>query len=158
MERTIMFRGKALNRDGANIDNDGWVYGSLWEVSQREYIIKEWNLVVKNSLPKSKGLEVAVAHNTIGQFIGVYDIQNRMIFEWDIVVVGKVKKLVGWSNHGFSVINVDEYLRAKRSQEYINWEHPHEGWWSSVKERILVIGNVFDNPELIADEYFSTKI
>ena len=80
--REIIFRGK-------RVDNGGWIYGYLvksedyiFDYSERidiPYIIPIDNFNLKDYR------EYRVEEETIGQFTGLYDMNNAPIYEGDIV-------------------------------------------------------------------------
>lgn len=68
---------------------------------------------------------------TVGQYTGLKDLNGEKIFEGDIIF--NRHNVVEWCNGGFC-LNGDRPLS--------------EGWCSKVE----VLGNIFDNPELMGGE------
>lgn len=128
MNREIKFRGKRLK-------NDIWVYGLLTNDMKGHYRI--------NFDPKS--FSCVVKENTIGQFTGLRDKNGNEIYQHDIIQLqGKENKyncLVDWNiNLGAWCISIEnKCLGVKPLGEWL------------LEDRFVVIGNIFDNPELWED-------
>ena len=135
MNREILFRGKHIHAMDSNEHLNGtWVHGYL---SDKDYIYD-----------KSLEGEFLVDENTICQYTGLTDKNGKKIFEGDIVrygeVCGEVKFglhesnwQIGKYNQGFFVTFPKEYLLRNEL-----------GYW---RNKIVVVGNVFDNPELLEE-------
>lgn len=135
MNREILFRGKHIHAIDSNEHLNGtWVHGYL---SDKDYIYD-----------KSLEGEFLVDEDTICQYTGLTDKNGKKIFEGDIVrygeVCGEVKFglhesnwQIGKYNQGFFVTFPKEYLLRNEL-----------GYW---RNKIVVVGNVFDNPELLEE-------
>jgi uncharacterized phage protein (TIGR01671 family) len=135
MNREILFRGKHIHAMDSNEHLNGtWVHGYL---SDKDYIYD-----------KSLEGEFLVDEDTICQYTGLTDKNGKKIFEGDIVrygeVCGEVKFglhesnwQIGKYNQGFFVTFPKEYLLRNEL-----------GYW---RNKIVVVGNVFDNPELLEE-------
>lgn len=130
--REILFRGKSL-RTGE------WIQGYLFRCWERAYIA--WGMVNDNADMKE------VDPETVCQYTGLTDKNGRKIFEGDIVsapftgYAGKTRErkgIVEFVNGAFSVNWNDSEEYGKNFAGYVN--------------DIEVIGNIFDNPELIGDQ------
>ena len=123
--RIIKFRGKSLN-------TKMWVYGDLNHRGKRTFI------------------EYEVDCKTIGQFIGKTDKEGTEIYEHDIISVnGKYPKLVKYivEYACFCLANISDL-----NKEWMNpWQQISPDWWNDFKREIRVIGNAFDNPELMKE-------
>lgn len=121
--RIIKFRGKSLN-------TKMWVYGDLNHRGKRTFI------------------EYEVDCKTISQFIGKTDKEGTEIYEHDIISVnGKYPKLVKYIDEYacFCLANISDL-----NKEWTNpWQQISPDWWNDFKREIRVIGNAFDNPELM---------
>lgn len=68
--RTIKFRGE-------DIANGGWIYGSLVKVGDSYHILEEGETEAHDYN--------AVEKETVGQFTGLRDLQDRDIYEGDVL-------------------------------------------------------------------------
>ena len=118
--RDILFRGKRT-------DNGKWVYGLLCRVGDTYANIRRMDTEVLYS----------VLTNTIGQFTGLTDKNGKKIFEGDIISCGYLcdffveyseEDAEYWANFGDSIGSLHTYFDPKRA---------------------TVIGNIYDNPELL---------
>jgi len=125
--REIRFRGKRL-------DNGEWVYGNLVVSSTGK------TYIIPNDVVSVNFAHIEVDPKTVGQFTGIKDENGTGIYEGDI--------LKDEFDRVFKVYWVDGEARftirqKKRKTEYfmvISHIHP------------VVIGNIWDNPELLKGE------
>lgn len=155
--REILFRGKAINRDigshRTTYKNGDWVYGLLI----RPYDERFENLPAE--MTNTSGISrIEVDCETIGQFTGLIDKNGVKIFEGDIV------KGIAYSITKIGVIVwIDEIssFGVRYAQNLIAWEN------SSILRCVSmgktdefaaeVIGNIHDNPELLAEPMKAVK-
>ena len=157
MSREIKFRAKALKQDT-------WCYGSYFkhikrQVSPIDDSLKNEDiehLMISNgfadwNMPRAI-TAILVNPNTVGQYTGEKDIGGKEIYEGDIVEFNDVEysdspsqKFTVRSGEDFHrdccyLQNINEYI-----DQYIkdNGEYPDDS--------IQVIGNIYDNPELIKE-------
>lgn len=144
MERQIKFRGR-------RIDNGEWVVGDLLHIAGGclIYFGSDTDTTepdIERSNPIAVELfkdEVAVVDpDTIGQFTGLLDKNSTEIYEGDIILQqgysGKKPMLVRFEHGAFIV----------------GW---HGGSSTQtrpmlIQKRCEVLGNIYDNPELISDK------
>ena len=132
--RDIKFRAKAL-------DNE-WMYGSIihiTEIYKGEEDVQEcdiWNLVTED------GVEFKTKKETIGQFTGLYDKNKTPIYEGDII--------------GYTDLNGEKQVDGVVEYGAFNCSccDGVYGWYVENGDiRCIewheVIGNIYDNPELI---------
>ena len=147
--RTIKFRAK-------RIDNSKWVYGDLIENIDR-FKIREKEKNIK-AIAKS----YVVDTKTIGQFTGLYDKNGKEIYENDIVKAKYIEK------RDFGGVKYDNEMEFN---ELVVWKHQsfqleidncgikmyrHLNFYEDLNniklKELEVIGNIFDNPELLGEQ------
>ena len=134
MNREILFRGKHIHAMDSNDHLNGtWVHGYL---SDKDYIYD-----------KSLEGEFLVDEDTICQYTGLTDKNGKKIFEGDVVkdsagVCGEVK--FGLYAAGFSIPDTNQGFYIEFPEKSLYREEL--GYW---RNKIVVVGNVFDNPELL---------
>lgn len=155
MPRQSKFRGIRLY-DGK------WIYGNLIMDNRGEKHIVETKLIQED------GHKIHINHNipiffdqqTIGEFTGIIDKDDKDIYEHDIITFGnrKLLFLVEWHGSGFiakpilsktltnkkgtinSGKNLNEILKSNQCIPLIECESPK------------VVGNIFNTPELLAEK------
>ena len=145
--REILFRGKEKN-------SGKWIYGDLRHISDGHggYIL----CIVDNTNGRNNDVTgVEVVPETVGQYTGLTDKNNVKIFEGDIV------KGTAYSATRIGVIVwIDEI--SSFGVRYVNAPNP-TAWENSSILRCVslgktdefaaeVIGNIYDNPELLKKE------
>lgn len=120
--REILFRGK-------RVDNGTWAYGDLLHCDDEMEIDSE-------SLGENGGY---IIPETVGQYTGLTDKNGTRIFEGDICWFYGGEYYSGSWEHNAIVaitdITDDEQIHYLKNAEYCE-----------------IIGNVFDNPELLDEE------
>ena len=149
-----MFRGK-------RIDNNKWAYGSLVIFGSNEvYIFNPENLKgsvdkwIKSTKEVFIGIDgfAGVDPKTVGQYTKLKDKNNKKIYNGDIVRISLSFKAIGKVRYekGMWVV----YLPASwviLSTSSAKLE-AFPLWQFVVDDRAEVIGNIYDNPELIGDK------
>ena len=134
--RQIIFRGK-------RVDNGKLIYG--WYIKANIHwhkygVHKDW--IVCNAIQNGGICNVigryAVITETVGQYTGLTDKNGNKIFEGDIVK--------GSWNTVFGVYFDEDYLQYRAKEK--SGSH-HEIDYYGESYRLEVIGNVYDNPELL---------
>ena len=132
--REIKFRGKAIwsldKLNELNIDHvNGWVYGNLVMYDDIPFI------VALSLVADAYNYWIKVHPESVGQYTGLKDENEREIYEGDIVkhaIWGDVYEIM-FEDGGFHVLSSYDF-------QTIN-EYPLE-----------VIGNIYENPELLEGE------
>lgn len=138
MNREIIFRGKI-------IDNGEWAYGSLVVEEDKYYIALNINDNIKRDDYDVYMLEVIP--KTVGQYTGLHDKNGKAIYEGNIVKVNdEIIAEVIWEN---DYLGYFLYANEENSiDSFENGEQPLYDYWGSIE----VIGNIYDNPELLGGE------
>lgn len=148
--REILFRGKAINRDEGyhrtEYKNGEWVYGLVTKLYDEQFKNLPAEMTNTNGI---SGIEID--HKTIGQYTGMLDKNGKKIFEGDIL---KIKSCdydyeyttqVYYSCH---TLCVDIY-----GQDYDSTAIGFaDDIWDEECCEVEVIGNIYDNPELLGDK------
>lgn len=155
--REILFRGKVAD------EPDEWVQGYLRDAE---------TIFQQTRHEKSKCCDYgffSVKPETIGQYTGLTDNNGTKIFEGDIV---KFNKQVGYIvyEYGSFGVGIEEGINYRRLEKFTNenLDNEFEGTFNDnfiplfeiyynlnnvddYIEEIEVIGNIYDNPELLED-------
>ena len=140
--REILFRGK-------RIDNGKWVEGDL--LRTKFYLDdSEHSLIFTATVefPRSEfGGANEVSSESVGQFTGVYDKNDRRIFEGDIIRIPD-----DYDTYGMNAGEVYEvYFGFGGFRLKPKYRKNARGYFLEDSGEVEVIGNIHDNPELIAE-------
>jgi len=127
--RETKFRGKSL-------ETGEWIYGSLIQMNNT------FSIMSHDIYAHPGWQRFEVDPETVGQWLGIADRKGVDVYEGDFVEDAGDKttahwiSAVEWGDLGF----------------YLTHGHPAERdlWELYVRDRLLVIGNGADNPELLA--------
>lgn len=159
--REYEFRGKDL-------DTGNWVYGDLHTLCDKPHIHTE------HTHYPFAGKRVFVDPETIGQYTGLKDKNGKKIYEGDILRVIEWENILmfEWSDdpNRFDLFTLDE-IKGKKRKEYTSAVFWDEGGFcigsspgdkdvplcclfgdmkrSSPIFEFEIVGNVYDNPELL---------
>jgi len=126
-----------------------WLYGSLIYANKKYYILPNSNnkkvIEVKKInnflLIQAKEKDRLVAPESVGQFTGLKDKNGKEIYEGDIVECVSCKE----KDRKYKVAWCDKFLG-------FILEHKKEKYQISIFNDFKIIGNVFENPELLEQE------
>ena len=146
--REIKFRGKSTT-------SGKWVHGMLTTLKNLETEMQNM-IIIKNEGVFNEGsaspffMEWDYIHkDTVGQFTGLKDKSGKEIYEGDIISVnGKYPKLIRYIDEwaSYCLANLTD-LDCDLKTRY--WQQVSPCWWTDYKREIKVIGNVYDNLELV---------
>lgn len=120
--RTIKFRGK-------RIDNDGWVYGDLLTNNPTPQILAFYG-------------QYLVDEDTIGQYTGLLDKNDKEIFEGDILeIADEMYAKVVWNKE-----------KASFEYEYLHSTQIANAFYEFNMPYLSIVGNIYDNKELMKGE------
>ena len=133
--REIKFRGKVKGKSD-------WVYGSLLIYGDGEHNIH---------VPRKHNYKLDawnVVPETVGQYTGLTDRNGKEIYEGDVITTkGRYPRVVLWDKMNWALMPTEYY-----NDKYfwvMNLQHPGADWWEEFADRVEIIGNIYDNPELI---------
>ena len=171
----ILFRGKVKNKadyyfyEQVQKDSfkDGFAYGSLITVKDKSFICIGVTVHLNCLINNTCATMVEVIPETVGRYIGLSDANGKKIFEGDIIRYADIDE---YKNYCESLVLPEEYEGVDFSQMWdidkvvycdkTNYpafdlsDHNFEcnglaGLISSGEYFYEVIGNIYDNPELL---------
>lgn len=142
MDREILFRAKRVDNGEwiEGLPSYGSVYGDITEIETRS------------------GGFIEIVPDTICQYTGLTDRDGREIFEGDIVkgvaystdFIGYIVWIDSISGFGVRYFNKHREPTAWENSSILKaiqmWKHPNEF-------QAEIIGNIFDNPELLEEKH-----
>ena len=145
--REILFRGK-------RVDKGEWTEGYLFKQWNRTFLL--WGMT--GDIPNM----TEVIPETVGQYTGLTDKNGKKIFEGDIIRAITLDT----GSEEIAVVCFGNFIDENNDDEYIGFYIEFDGIKTTAtqlameecKNRIEIIGNIFDNLELLYVEDESTKI
>lgn len=131
----VLFRAKRL-------DNGEWIEG--YYASKGKGTDLEKHFIVSSTFDSNTNAypfyftDIEVDPKTVCQYTGLTDKNGRKIFVGNIVKIGLEHYEVWWNCDSSSIT--------------LSSENESRGLYLSHNETIEVIGNIFDNPELIGEQ------
>ena len=143
--REIEFRAKSVDRFRLNDIDNGWVYGDLYHNEAETMIIEQ-----------PSGNEIDVDKDTLGQYTGLKDKNGQKIFEGDIFEIEENEAI------GVVVFEKGAYRIKIYGYREVLYEYGYDtgswDYWATEDfdmyyiDQMEVIGNIYDNPELLKGE------
>lgn len=149
VHKPILYRAKAINRDPENnyrssYKNGDWVYGLVTRQYNPEYKLPaEMTDIYGTS-------RIEVDYTTISIFTGLFDINNIPVFEKDIIELNDRLCVVLYQTYkaAFDLIFVHQTKDFDPTFKGADMR--------DIPYRYVVIGNFYDNPELIDKDALNT--
>ena len=138
--RDYLFRGK-------RIDNGEWVEGC--GIIATENWVSIFTVIDNIDENSSEVNEIEVIPETVGQYTGLTDKNGKKIFEGDIVLVPYIDPIFkcAWNDTSPCERAIVKYCNGMFYVEYI--ESGDKFTLSAVDGYMKIIGNIYDNPELL---------
>ena len=139
MKRTILFRAKRKgviddNYYRSKYKNGNWVYGLITKQYSKEF----WDKL-NDEMRDIYGVSgIEIDRDTVGQFTGMYDKFGNEIFEGDIVKCLSLE---------YGYVNKEVYYAEYEAEFMLNSCGTDYGFEEYIN--VEVIGNIYDNPELL---------
>lgn len=143
MNREIKFRGR---------DKENWHYGDLvQEIRHNDNKLFDGTMTHIRNFEYKNGSYIGdifpVNPNTIGQYTGLHDKNGKEIYEGDIVYCqtkyGKAKAIIKF---------IDGKFVAYWNSAITHPQNGHHVACYDINKKFEVIGNIYDNPELLGGE------
>lgn len=140
MNRKIVFRAK-------EVSTNNWVFGDLIQYENGDTAIFDKKMTEYGCEATQICRRTKVVPDTIGQFTGLLDRNQNPIYEGDIL--GANGKVIGWiegsvRGYCYDVVYINHPKGEKRWSLYGTVKH-------DFPNKIEVIGNVFDNKDLLEE-------
>lgn len=156
--REILFRGKPINKADytlykglykSNVINEGFVYGSLIVKNKKCYICIGVAEAIQNSLINNAIVTlIEVIPETVGQYTGITDDNRKRIFKGDILGITNDDSDYDYITKVY--LDCNTLCVDVQGQDYDCTSIGFAiGIWDDECDRLEVIGNIYDNPELL---------
>lgn len=142
MKREIKFRGKT--------ESNQFIFGDLIQYENGDTAIFERKITGYGYEATQISNRTKVDNGTIGQFTGLHDKNGKEIYEGDVVKAPLLDPIFG------DVIK-DAFCNAeirfnKGSFVVSYYKREHNIYLSDLYDKLEVIGNIYDNPELLRED------
>lgn len=137
-KRTIKFRGKCCH-------SDAWAYGNLVDYEEEECPEIQGFDVFREG--RDVWQEMTVERDTIGQFTGLHDKNDKEIYEGDIVEVYDFTSVYASKYQG--VVKMIHCTWVVEYEWMFGISHPNLYFDDFAERKTEVIGNIYDDEQLV---------
>lgn len=141
--REIKFRGKPTENNTSYIEEGAFVYGALIVCDNKYYIALNVNDNINRDDYEVYMIEVIP--ETVGQYTGLKDKNEEEIYEGDIVAIQFQRA----TKSKIALIEYSEKYAAFIITHTKEIKHENQNLGDYQMENFEVIGNIYDNPELL---------
>lgn len=136
--RTIKFRGKCCH-------SDAWAYGNLVDYGEDECPeIQGFDVFGEG---RDVWQEIDVERDTVGQFTGLHDKNDKEIYEGDIVEVYDFTSVYASKYQG--VVKMIHCTWVVEYEGMFGISHPNLSFDDFAERKTEVIGNIYDDEQLV---------
>lgn len=132
MENRYLYRAK-------RIDNGEWIVGSLLVDKQQDIETGKQIEIIGIYPSEYKDFAKRIDPSTICQCTGLKDKNGKLIWENDVIRCNYETSIVKWEKSEWRIKWIDEAV----------WRRDLDYWVNESKREVNVVGNIFDNPELL---------
>ena len=151
--REILFRGK-------RIDNGEWIEGGICQTEGHTIILTSEDFEgILYKPPSSEFYDIEIIPETIGQYTGLTDKNGKKIFEGDIISIRFEEDRSPYEENVIYYENAEVYFDTEHCGWYVRYFDDESfiddelfGLWEYDDCDITVIGNIYDNPELLKED------
>lgn len=123
---------------GKSVFTGNWIYGDLNQYINSDIILS----------PKINNKLIDMI--TIGLSLNKTDSNNKEIFTGDIININNYNYIIFYDKNQYAICLINLYfLNNKINLKNALITLPELNWWEINLKKIKVIGNIYDNPELI---------
>lgn len=138
--RKIVFRGKSIKLNPYSL----WDYGSISEIDGHSFLVHMEECSLYDGKVTYVPVSIEIIPETVCEYTGIYDSNAHSIWEGDIIEVKNPKPFK--SNFGYVVFENGIFKVKFDGFEYTLEEMNDE----SFEFKFYIVGNIFDNKELLA--------